>query len=289
MDEFSKCCASGASLEVKMLETHRKESPFSRVSLCIASFKPPESSSKLQIVFVPGWITRVQVWKKVLLELTKEFTVHYVETREKSSASIEGEVGFKLEDFGRDIAELVNLLNLEDGKFVLMGSSLGANAIINGCVFLEKKPAAIVLIAPNAEYNFPLIMQYVCRAFPPGLFIIAKPLIKLYLRTFLVDVDKDFEQYEKYCANVEVANPWRMKKTGVELWAWKAWDFLRNISIPALIIGASEDKMHEPEYFHKMASLLKYGSYTELKTNKEAHGPKLVKAFKEYLKSRELI
>jgi pimeloyl-ACP methyl ester carboxylesterase len=127
-------CAEGASWNEAMIAVS------DRVRLRVITFKPPKPSPKPPVVFVPGWITLMAAWKDVLREMTKDFTVHYVETREKSSSDVSGGVPYTVEALGRDIDEIVSRLAPGDGRYVLFGSSLGATVLLDCVRFIRVRP-----------------------------------------------------------------------------------------------------------------------------------------------------
>jgi pimeloyl-ACP methyl ester carboxylesterase len=63
--------------------------------------------------------------------MTRDFTIHYVDTREKASSRITGKTDYGVEAVARDIVRIVAHYGLRSGKYVLIGSSLGATAGID--------------------------------------------------------------------------------------------------------------------------------------------------------------
>jgi pimeloyl-ACP methyl ester carboxylesterase len=279
MEDLSLYCAPGATFKEQSIAVT------GNISLRVISFSPANDHYNPSIVFVAGWITLISAWKKVLQEMTKDFTVYYIETREKISSRVTGKVEYGVEDIGRDIVNLVSHFNLKDNRFILFGSSLGASAILDCCRFLKLSPLCLVLIGPNAVFRVPQFGKVIIYFFPPRLYLLIKPIVKWYLKTFRLDIKNDYEQYEKYCGNIDSADPWKLKKAVMKLWHWQAWDLLRAIKYPSLIVGASKDSLHEPENLKKMVSMMSNATYIDLETNKGTHSEKVVEEMRKYLMS----
>ena len=116
-------CAPGVIVRDEMVRVTPQ------VSLRVITFTQTKTSSRPTIVFIAGWISLMRGWKNVLREMTKDFIVHYVETREKISSRIEGNAEFGVEEIGSDLVKLLEQMG--GAKYVLFGSSLGATAIID--------------------------------------------------------------------------------------------------------------------------------------------------------------
>ena len=277
MDELKLYCAPRTGIKEEMIPVA------DNVSLRVISFTPAEDRKNPPVIFVAGWITLISAWKHVLMEMTKDFPVYYIETREKISSRVEGKVEYGVENIGKDIVTLISHFDLKDKRYILFGSSLGASAILNCCRFLDRDPLCLVLIGPNAVFRVPRFGKVIIRFFPPRLFLIIKPIVKWYLKTFRLDIKSDYEQYEKYCTNIDAADPWKLKKAIMKLWNWEGWDLLPAIEYPTLIAGASKDSLHEPENLKKMVSMLKNATYVDLETNKGTHSKEMVEQMRKYI------
>jgi len=277
MDELKLYCAPRTGIKEEMIPVA------DNVSLRVISFTPAEDRKNPPVIFVAGWITLISAWKHVLMEMTKDFPVYYIETREKISSRVEGKVEYGVENIGKDIVTLISHFDLKEKQYILFGSSLGASAILNCCRFLDRDPLCLVLIGPNAVFRVPRFGKVIIRFFPPRLFLIIKPIVKWYLKTFRLDIKSDYEQYEKYCTNIDAADPWKLKKAIMKLWNWEGWDLLPAIEYPTLIAGASKDSLHEPENLKKMVSMLKNATYVDLETNKGTHSKEMVEQMRKYI------
>ena len=279
MDELQKLCASGTKIKNEMIHVSNK------VAVRVISFTPARKNNNPKILFVAGWITLIKVWENVLKEMTKDFQVFYVETREKISSQVTGGVGYGVEDIGQDIVILVDHFNLKDQKYILFGSSLGATSILESCQYLKRRPMCLVLIGPNAVFRVPRFGKVIIRIFWPRLYLILKPFIKWYLKNFRLDVKNDQAQYEKYCKNIDAADPWKLRKGAISLSKYQVWDLLGKIEIPTLIIGASKDSLHEPTNLFQIVEKMKRVTFLDLETNKLTHSEIMVQEMRKYIKS----
>jgi pimeloyl-ACP methyl ester carboxylesterase len=276
-EALSEYCSPGA--------TYRDErvaiSP--HVTLRLISFTPPQGSASPPLVFVAGWISQIEAWKEVLREMTKDFGVHYVETREKISAEVKGRAGYGVEDIAGDIVGLIDQLGLAPGGYVLCGSSLGATAILESYRSLTKKPGCLVLIAPNAAFRVPVFWKGVVTLFYPGLYALIRPTVKWYLRRFRLNIDADRAQYEKYCHALDAADPWKLKKAVMAVWSYEVWSILTTVDCPTLIVNASKDKLHEPGSMKRMSAAIPRATEIDLETNAGTHSKNVVQAIRSYL------
>ena len=75
----------------------------------------------------------------MLREMTKDFRVAYVETREKISSRVRGAVEYNVSAIGEDLVALVDQVGVVSGPYVMFGSSLGATAIVDCFAALRRK------------------------------------------------------------------------------------------------------------------------------------------------------
>jgi pimeloyl-ACP methyl ester carboxylesterase len=267
--------------EVEILRQQVNES----INLKIIKFTPEKRSHKQAILFVAGWVSQISAWEAVLSELSKDYVIYYLETREKISAKVTGKAGYGVEDIGSDVAVVVEKLGLKSGEFVLVGSSLGATSILDSCLRTEIRASALILIGPNAVFRVPKIWIAIVNLFYPPLYNLLKPAVKWYLRTFRLDLKTDYDQYKKYSDALDAADPWKLKKGVLKLAKYEVWGILEKISIPALIIGASKDSLHEPENLKRMTTMLPNATYIDLETNKQTHSREMIRRMKGFLLS----
>lgn len=276
-DDFLACCAPGTVCEESYVQVT------GGVSLRVVSFKPLHESMYPVIVFVPGWISLMSAWREVMRELTAECNVIYIETREKITSRTKRDTRYGVQQLAEDISGVVAKLKGIHKHYVLAGSSLGATVVIESCRILKEKPHGVVLIEPNAEFRVPPLGLFIIKITSPYLYVLIKPVIKWYLRTFRLDIETDYAQYEKYCHSIDAADPWKLKKAAIAFSDYEIWDALPSISMPVLIFGASRDVLHEPENLKKMRLRMDRVTWIDLKTNKRTHSAEMVTHLRRFL------
>jgi pimeloyl-ACP methyl ester carboxylesterase len=281
VEDFNEFCAPDTKLLVRSVALKNS------VSLRVITFSPSVTANNPQVVFVPGWISLIQGWKCALLEMSRDFTIHYVETREKISAEVSPQARFRVEDFAQDIAGIVDYFQLPERGYILLGSSLGATTIVDSYRFLPRQPLCLALICINAIFFIPKFWQNVVQLFPPRLYLGIKPVIKWYLRNFRLDVASDAAQYAKYCRNLDAADPWKLKKAALAFIRYSIWDRLPEVNVPALVVGASKDELHNLEDIRHIARQLPCSTFVDLETNSQTHSAAMVFELRKYIESLE--
>lgn len=278
-EDLKPYCAEGCSASVDYVKTAPD------VSVRVYSFAPPEKTHKPPVVFVAGWISMIKGWQDVLQEMTREFPVYYIETREKISSRVTSRTRFSVETIGDDIVNIVRQLDLKNDQYLLFGSSLGGTVILDCFRKLRIRPHALILIGPNAEFYVPLYWKMIIRVFYPPFYLILRPAIKWYLKNIRMNVQYDYAQYEKYSRALDAADPFKLKKAVVSFWSYQVWDRLPGIDVPVLMVGASRDKLHEPENMKRMASMLDHVQEVDMGTNQGTHSREVVGEIKHFLKN----
>jgi pimeloyl-ACP methyl ester carboxylesterase len=201
-EDFSEYCAESSTCQTRQIQVN------DNVSLRVITFQPNSPAKNPPVVFIPGWISLIATWKSVLQDLSRDFTIHYIETREKKTAIVRGRVKYRVEDCARDLAAIVEQLNLQDDNFILCGSSLGATAIADGFRFLKRRPLFLVLIGIK-----PILYS---RVGSRGALLFHRPYYAFYTVFQMVSAYfgwtlKKTAHNKKYC-DMSICRPLRLKK-----------------------------------------------------------------------------
>ncbi len=246
-----------------------------------------KGSKNPPLLLVAGWITIVDSWAPVLARMAQTRRVIYLESREKASAGIRPEAmrkgSFRVECLGRDIATVAEGvgLNLEDA--VLVGSSLGANAIFEALKQGARCRAAF-LIGPNAEFAFPLWSRFLMRL-PPAAFGPLVPIVLWYLRHFRLDVRSEPEQYERYCRTAAGADFERLKMSALALEGYRVIEDFEKIIDPVSVAFASSDRLHGEANARLLAEALPRGMALACPSNAFLHRPDVVDEIDRYVRT----
>lgn len=275
--DYSAYCAPNATFNV----TYADVGP--HVSLKTIHFTPDEKTRNPKVLFIAGWITHIQSWQAVLIEMTRTYEVIYLETREKISSSVRGKVPFTIEALGTDIINYVRGAFQPEEDYIIFASSLGATLALECAHLLNPKPKALILVAPNALFRVPWVMKLFVTLVHPDLYTMARPVIKQYLKHFRLNTDKDLVQYHKYCRALDNADPKKLKKAAKAFWNYSVWHRLPEMDVPTLVVGASKDKLHDPENLVQITQNLPNATYLDLGTNTKTHEADVVLAMHSYL------
>ncbi len=277
--DWKAYCADGTKIDEQMVALP------TGATLRVITFSPAQQYDRPVVLFVAGWVSHISGWQKVLQEMTRDFTIHYVETREKISAQVQGKALYSVEEIAADLVAVIEHFSLQQNRYIMFGSSLGATAIVDCWHRLEQKPQALVLVGPNAEFRVPLFWRMIVRLFWPGFYPILRPVVKWYLRTFRLDLTTDRAQYEKYSSILDVADPWKLRKGVLSLARYKIWPLLPQLCSPVLLITASRDKLHEPENLRRMHHMLPQATLMDFETNSGTHTAAVVSAMRDWLQA----
>lgn len=254
------------------------------VLLRIVTFTPDSPSQPCPVVLVPGLVSVMATFRNILVELTKDFVVHYLDTRDKSSSVIPPGSAFDVASVGSDIVEAVSYLGLEDAKYILFGSSLGATAMIDRAGDLRPPPLCMVLLEPNAIFDYPAWSLPIIRVGAP-LYRVIRPVAKWYLRTFRVNTVEDYEMYLISCRALDAADPYKLRNTILAISDYRIWDRLGSLRTPALVVSASKDTFHRHDDIVRIVAMIEKSTPCDLEIHTRTHSPELVERLREYIRT----
>jgi len=278
--DLAEFCAPGCTWYEQMVPGS------DNISLRVVTFRPPAGHHRYPVVMVPGLVSVMLTFKKVLIELTKTFIVHYVETREKSSSDVPESAGLNIDTIGQDIVQIISYFNLKEGRYILFGGSMGATAIINSYQYLTQRPFCLVLLEPNAIFDYPKWSLFIIRISAP-LYPMIKPFAKWYLKNFRVNTEEDYEMYNITSRALDSANPYKLKNTVMAISKYQIWNRLRSVQSPALIVCASKDTFHRHDDIMKIKKKIKNSTYCDLEVHERTHSPEFVHVVNNYIRQLE--
>ena len=277
--DLTKFCASGTKY------SHRYISGEKGVKLFLIHFKPKIKSNFPPVIFIPGWGSIIDSWEVVLKEMTKDFEVYYLETREKSSSIHITEQPLTIKSLGDDFPYVFSELNLINKSYILLGSSLGATVILDSISKNKVNPTLSILIGPNAEFNIPSLWLMIARLTPPFFFYILRPIIKWYMKKKYLDMNSDPKQYYKYAKSLDQASPSRLRRSALNFSSYKIWDQLNKINQKVLILAGSKDIMHDYKNTLRISEKLSNSELIDMETNNKTHSKEMVFKIREFINS----
>ena len=105
------------------------------VSIRVMIWKPREGGepSEGTVVMVPGWGSMFEGWRPLVSEWVKSRHLVYIETREKASSRISRKISksdFSIERHSKDIATVLEILDIDHSSIDWYSSSLGSTLLI---------------------------------------------------------------------------------------------------------------------------------------------------------------
>lgn len=270
-------CHEGGSCSEQMVQVDNY------TKLRVISYSPAFPKGNTPIVFVGGLSTVLESFGHIIYQLTRDFPLHYIETRDHASSQIQGKGQFDIETSGHDIAVVLHKLELREHAYALMGYSLGVTIIADGFRHLKVKPRQMIFMEPTPVFHYPKWGIKMAKATRGLKTMPLKIFAKWYIRNFIIDKHADAEMVVISERAIDSCNPVKLKKTMVAIADYTLWDKLESIECPVLVVAATKDKFHSHDETMRMVSMLKNSSYIDLETNKRSHSVEAAQVIKEYL------
>lgn len=280
--DFSPFCDKGAAYMAEYVPLP------TGVELLSVSFSPPEPSESPVILFIPGFVSLIENFRETLIELTRSHTVIYVETREKSTARINPDLRFSVDEITSDIVHFAELMIPEGVRYVMAGYSLGATVIAEAFPRLGRKPEAVMLLEPNSSFPFNGLAMALARL-AKYLYRPVVPFVKWYLRTFMIDLKSDEEMYLINCRNLDTAEPVRLGLAVRELSRYRMNGCLEQITVPAMVVVTSKDRFHSHGGGTEIAARIPGATCLDMEDNKRTHSTEAGRVISAFISSQAQI
>ena len=279
---YSDYCSQGTKIQTSYI----------KVSSCVQLFKihftPKKLTNYPPVIFIPGWGSFIQGWKIVLREMSKDFEIYYLETREKGSAIHKKEQEINIENIGDDIARVTALINLKDDGFIALGSSMGATAILDAMAGEKLSPSLAVLIGPNIEFNIPRFLIIILSITPIQLYKVIRPFAKWYMKRKYIDMESDSKQYHKYSYVLDNIHFGRTRRSALSFKKYSFKDKIEKIRKRILVFSGKKDILHNYKQTLDMVKRIENATLVNLETNDRTHSIEMVDEMRAYLKKYNL-
>ena len=279
---YSNYCSPGTKIQTKYINVT------SEIQLHQTHFTPKKITKYPPIIFIPGWGSFIQGWKIVLREMSKDFEIYYIETREKSSAKHTKEQKISIQNIGDDISKAVQLNNLENKKFIALGSSMGATVILDALAENKLNPLVTVLIGPNIEFNIPWFLMGAIALIPNQLYAMIRPFAKWYMKRKYIDMESDSKQYHKYSYVLDNIHFGRTRRSALSFKKYSFKDKIDKIRKRILVFSGKKDILHNYEQTLDMVKRIENATLINLETNDRTHSAEMVGEVRAYLKKYNL-
>ena len=250
----------------------------------ILSFIPENndilSSSKMPIIFIGGWLALTESYYEIIDYFLKDgHKVIYIETREKNSSTATEESDLTGERMFRDVQEILYKLDINE-PFIMLGHSLGAICSLLQAMEEENSrfiPSRIIALQPVIES---VIQKEQIAVFklPTWLFKgIRKLMVKIapFFSSKLKESEYSRERFEREFLE---ADPGKMRKSALGFSDFSLLDYLREIDIPVLFLGISEDEQHPIADSITLTEMLPNTEFHDLVSEEVAFSIKTAKA-----------
>jgi len=251
------------------------------VELKVMQWQPTNPESDHPIIFVAGWVSNVTGWTDFLRGLAPKHPVFYIETREKESARVQIKrpkpTDFSIERISIDLINVCESLQVNMNRAILMGSSLGATAILEALKHSKISAQAAFLIGPNSEFKAPPVLKNLIHLHYSSYHVI-KYIAIWYLRLFRIDTKNEPEQMKRYKETLLSAHAQRLKlsaKAAINM-KYEIWPDIETIQTPIALAYAPTDKLHTADNIKKMAKSLPNATPIPCESNKYMHSAKIL-------------
>lgn len=223
-------------------------------------------SPALPVLFVPGWGGVIDGFYETLRAVDPAVELVYVETREKRSSRVDRHASFSMARIAADVAAAARVAGLEDGRFVLVGSSFGGAVAVQALAdaagaggdsaALTLRPAVTVLYDPMPRLWIPRwIMSFVAPLIPAWLLVPLRPALK---RLVLAGM-REATQRRRTERFIDDAVLWKWRAAAMRLREWDVATVGPRAEGPVHVVNGSTDRFHDGAIYPAIAGALPAG------------------------------
>ena len=225
------------------------------------------------VVMVPGWGSLFEGWRPLVTEWVKSRHLIYIETREKASSKFNRRISkddFSIERHSKDIAAVLEALDVEQANIDWYSSSLGSTILIDAFEKGDLDGRSSVLLAPNPDFRFPLWSRM----------IIYSPLPMVAFRKMVGFVawvvnrrTKEEGQKVRYRRALLAQDVPRMLLSARWNLGYSLPEDLSRIEVPCAVMTAASDTLHDFGKVERLAESIPNCRMIKVPSNQYAHEP----------------
>ena len=225
------------------------------------------------VVMVPGWGSLFEGWRPLVTEWVKSRHLIYIETREKASSKFNRRISkddFSIERHSKDIAAVLEALDVDQGNIDWYSSSLGSTLLIDAFEKGDLGGRSSVLLAPNPDFRFPLWSRM----------IIYSPLPMVAFRKMVGFVawvvnrrTEEEGQKVRYRRALLAQDVPRMLLSARWNLGYSLPEDLSNIEVPCAVMTAASDTLHDFGKVERIADSIPNCRMVKVPSNQYAHEP----------------
>ena len=225
------------------------------------------------VVMVPGWGSLFEGWRPLVTEWVKSRHLIYIETREKASSKFDRRISkddFSIERHSKDIAAVLEALDVDQENIDWYSSSLGSTLLIDAFEKGDLGGRSSVLLAPNPDFKFPLWSRM----------IIYSPLPMVAFRKMVGFVawvvnrrTKEEGQKVRYRRALLAQDVQRMLLSARWNLGYSLPRDLSKIEVPCAVMTAASDTLHDFDKVERIADSIPDCRMIKVPSNQYAHEP----------------
>ena len=225
------------------------------------------------VVMVPGWGSLFEGWRPLVTEWVKSRHLIYIETREKASSKFNRRISkddFSIERHSKDIAAVLEALDVKQANIDWYSSSLGSTILIDAFEKGDLDGRSSVLLAPNPDFRFPLWSRM----------IIYSPLPMVAFRKMVGFVawvvnrrTKEEGQKVRYRRALLAQDVPRMLLSARWNLGYSLPEDLSRIEVPCAVMTAASDTLHDFGKVERLADSIANCKMIKVPSNQYAHEP----------------
>ena len=234
------------------------------------------------VVMVPGWGSLFEGWRPLVTEWVKSRHLIYIETREKASSKFNRRISkddFSIERHSKDIAAVLEALDVEQANIDWYSSSLGSTILIDAFEKGDLDGRSSVLLAPNPDFRFPLWSRM----------IIYSPLPMVAFRKMVGFVawvvnrrTKEEGQKVRYRRALLAQDVPRMLLSARWNLGYSLPEDLSHIEVPCAVMTATSDTLHDFDKVQRIADSIPNCRMIKVPSNQYAHEPDVLREMQEF-------
>ena len=250
-----------------------------RVLVWKAEGVSPDSGT---VVMVPGWGSLFEGWRPLVTEWVKSRHLIYIETREKAGSRFNRSISkddFSIERHSKDIAAVLEAMDVDQTKIDWYSSSLGSTLLIDAFQREELGGRSSVLLAPNPDFRFPLWSRIII--YSPLPMAVFRKMVGFV--AWVVDRrTKEEGQKTRYRRALLAQDVPRMLFSARWNLGYRLPEDLSAIKVPCAVMTAVSDTLHDFGKIQRIADSIPNCEMIKVPSNQYAHEPDVLKEIHEF-------
>ncbi len=193
------------------------------------------------ILFIPGYASVPLSWNDLWDSLYDYFNLHVLETREKPTSKVKWKHKGNMNRSGLDVKETLEGLKLDPNKTIIYCASSSALYVARALAEEWIKPLGVIMIGPVRTPKLPSKLIFLTNFIPSFILTVLVRFVGMIWISTVVKKGIQRDRYKKY---VGTASAMRWKKTRWVTW-WDGTEDFKKIKTPTLMVGATEEDLHE--------------------------------------------